>query len=130
VTRLARLIDRSITGHSTALPNLRDCPTSGHPRSFSQCDTGVMVDDAAKERAIYQALKAVDEVAAALQAHLVEEHQATPSRGGPPDGSTSALKLLHQARVRLGEGLRVIEADTIHLSDGVSLRNTDPEKAV
>ena len=30
-----------------------------------------MVDDAARDRAIYQALKATDEVAAALQAHLV-----------------------------------------------------------
>jgi hypothetical protein len=88
-----------------------------------------MVDDAAKERAIYHALKAVDEVAAALQAHLVEEHQATPSRGSPRGGSASALKLLHQARARLGEGVRTIEADTIHLSDGVLLRDTVPEKA-
>jgi hypothetical protein len=89
-----------------------------------------MVDDAAKERAIYQALKAVDEVAAALQAHLVEEHHSKPDRGDPRNGSTSALKLLHQARARLGEGLRTIGADTIHHSDGISLRNTDPEKTV
>jgi hypothetical protein len=33
-----------------------------------------MVDDTARDRAIYHALKAADEVAAALQAHLVEEH--------------------------------------------------------
>ena len=39
-----------------------------------------MVDDIARERAIYQALKAVDEVAAALQAHLIEEHQADLQR--------------------------------------------------
>jgi hypothetical protein len=39
-----------------------------------------MVDDSARERAIYQALKAADEVAAALQAHLIEEHQADPER--------------------------------------------------
>jgi len=82
-----------------------------------------MVDDTARERAIYQALKAVDEVAAALQAHLVDEHQAHPERGAPQDGSTSALKLLHQARQRLGEGLRTIEADTIHHSDDISLRS-------
>jgi hypothetical protein len=36
-------------------------------------DTRPMVDDIARERAIYQALKAADEVAAALQAHLIEE---------------------------------------------------------
>jgi len=30
-----------------------------------------MVDDVTRERAIYQALKAVDEVAAALQTHLI-----------------------------------------------------------
>jgi hypothetical protein len=86
--------------------------------------TDAMVDDSARERAIYQALKAADEVAAALQAHLVEEHQAQPGRGAPPDGSTSALKLLHQARERLGEGLRHIEADTIHHTDDISLRNS------
>ena len=39
-----------------------------------------MVDDTARERAIYQALKAADEVAAALQAHLIEEHKADPER--------------------------------------------------
>jgi hypothetical protein len=33
-----------------------------------------MVGEAARDRAIYQALKAVDEVAAALQTHLIEEH--------------------------------------------------------
>jgi hypothetical protein len=35
-----------------------------------------MVDDAARDRAIYHALKAADEVAAALQAHLIEVHRA------------------------------------------------------
>ncbi len=88
-----------------------------------------MVNDTARERAIYQALKAVDEVAAALQAHLVEEHQAQPERGASLDRSTSPLKLLHQARERLGEGLRGIEADALHDSDDISLRN-DPKNAV
>src|SRR5260370_19928738 len=47
-------------------------------------DTNRMVSDAARDRAIYQALKAPDEVAAALQAHLVEEHGADPERAAPP----------------------------------------------
>jgi hypothetical protein len=91
-------------------------------------DACAMVDDAARERAIYHALKAVDEVAAALQAHLVEEHQANPERRAPQAGSTSALRLLHQARQRLGEGLRTIEADTIHRSDDISMRNIQSQE--
>jgi hypothetical protein len=82
-----------------------------------------MVDDTDRERAIYQALKAVDEVAAALQTHLIEEHQADPERGATPSTCTSSLKLLRQARERLGEGLRTIEAETIARSDQISLRN-------
>ena len=49
-------------------------------RSRQQENTGLMVDDTARDRAIYQALKAADEVAAALQAHLIEEHGADPDR--------------------------------------------------
>jgi len=37
--------------------------------------------------------------------------------------STNSLKLLRQARERLGDGLRAIEADSIAKSDGISLRN-------
>jgi hypothetical protein len=48
-----------------------------------------MVDDAARERAIDQALKAAGEVAAALQAHLIEEHNADPER-------PAAQSTLHQ----------------------------------
>lgn len=81
-----------------------------------------MVDDTDRERAIYHALKAIDEVAAALQTHLIEEHQADPERAAVPSTSTSSLKLLRQARERLGEGLRTIEADTIAHSDAISLR--------
>lgn len=81
-----------------------------------------MVDDTAKERAIYQALKAIDEVAAALQAHLLEQDQASPDSGAARGRSGSAFTLLHQTRARLGEGLRTIEADTIHRSDGISLQ--------
>jgi hypothetical protein len=82
-----------------------------------------MVDDAAREFAIYQGLKAVDEVAAALQAHLFEEHGADPERSAPQNSSTDSLKLLRQARERLGEGLRAVAADSIAESDGISMRN-------
>jgi hypothetical protein len=82
-----------------------------------------MLDDAARERAIYQALKAADEVAAALQAHLIEEHGADPERSAPQTTFTNSLKLLRQARERLGTGLRAIEADKIAESDEISLRN-------
>jgi hypothetical protein len=82
-----------------------------------------MVDDTARDRAIYQALKAADEVAAALQTHLIEEHGAEPERAATLSHSTNSLKLLRQARERLGQGLRAIEADTIAESDGISLRN-------
>jgi hypothetical protein len=82
-----------------------------------------MVDQHARDRAIYQALKAVDEVAAALQTHLLEEHQADPERAATQSTSTNSLKLLRQARERLGEGLRTIEADAIAQSDEISLRN-------
>jgi hypothetical protein len=41
-----------------------------------------MADEAARDRGIYQALKAVDDVAAALQTHLLEG--TTPIPSGPP----------------------------------------------
>ena len=78
-------------------------------------------DDSARERAIYQALMAVDEVAAAVQAHLIEEHGASHERAATEDSSTNSLKLLNQARERLGEGLRTIQADRLG-DDGISLR--------
>jgi len=86
-------------------------------------NTSHMVDDTARDRAIYHALKAADEVAAALQAHLIEEHGADPDRSAAQDPSTNSLKLLRQARERLGEGLRAVEADHIAESDKISLRN-------
>jgi len=86
-------------------------------------DTGAMVEEHARDRAIYQALKAVDEVAAALQTHLIEEHQADPERAASASTSTNSLRLLRQARERLGEGLRSIEADAIAQSDEISLRS-------
>jgi hypothetical protein len=93
------------------------------PRPGGQRDTGHMVDDIARERAIYQALKAVDEVAAALQAHLIEEHAADPDRAAAHGPASDSLMLLRQARERLGEGLRAIEADNINESDDISLRS-------
>jgi len=86
-------------------------------------DTGRMVNDTARDRAIYHALKAADEVAAALQSHLIEEHRADPDRTAVPNPSTNSLKLLRQARERLGQGLRSIEAEIIAESDKISLRN-------
>ena len=86
-----------------------------------------MVDDNDRDRAIYHALKAADEVAGALQAHLIEEHGAGPDRStdrNPARGpATNSLKLLRQARERLGEGLRAVKADSIAESDEISLRN-------
>ena len=89
-------------------------------------DTDRMVDDTARDRAIYHALKAADEVAAALQTHLIEEHGADPERGAPQSPSTNSLKLLRQARERLGQGLRAVQADQIAESDEISLRNPQP----
>jgi hypothetical protein len=86
-------------------------------------DTGRMVDDIARDRAIYHALKAADEVAAALQTHLIEEHGADPDRAAPKSAATNSLKLLRQARERLGQGLRAVGADNVAESDGISLRN-------
>jgi hypothetical protein len=85
-----------------------------------------MVDDNARELAIYHALKAADEVAAALQAHLLEEHEADLERAAAQSTFTNSLKLLRQARERLGEGLRAVEADNIAASDDISLRNEPP----
>jgi hypothetical protein len=82
-----------------------------------------MVDDDARDRAIYHALKAADEVAAALQTHLIEEHGADPDRTAPPSSTTNSMRLLRQARERLGTGLRALEADAIATSDPISLRN-------
>ncbi|MGH3198795.1 MAG: hypothetical protein ACRDOH_13325 [Streptosporangiaceae bacterium] len=82
-----------------------------------------MINDIARDQAIYHALKAADEVAAALQAHLIEEHGANPERAAPHSPATNSLVLLRQARERLGEGLRAIQADDIAQSDEISLRN-------
>jgi len=82
-----------------------------------------MVDDTAAERAIHQALTAADEVAAALQAHLTDEHNADPERAAAQSTFTNSLKLPRQAGERPGQGLRAIEAGTIAEPDEISLRH-------
>jgi hypothetical protein len=82
-----------------------------------------MVTDTEREQAIYQALKAADEVAAAVQAHLIAEHGADPDRDAAQGPATDSLRLLRQARERLGNGLRAVEASTIGESDPISMRN-------
>ena len=44
-------------------------------------------------------------------------------RAAAQNPATNSLKLLRQARERLGEGLRAIEADNIAGADQISLRN-------
>ena len=73
-------------------------------------DTRHIVDGIAREQAIYQTLKAADEVAAALQARLIEEHNADPERAATQSTFTTSLKLLRQARERFGQGLRAAGA--------------------
>jgi len=82
-----------------------------------------MADNNGQELGLYQALMAVDEVAAALQAHLIEEHAADPERAAAHGQASDSLMLLRQARERLGVGLRAIEADSTGEADGISLRN-------
>jgi hypothetical protein len=83
-----------------------------------------MVDDNARDRAIYHALKAADEIAAALQFHLIEEHGADPDPDSADQQSAAgiSLRLLRQSRERLGVGLRAIDADKLNDSDEISLR--------
>jgi hypothetical protein len=85
-----------------------------------------MVDDDARDRAIYHALKAADEIAAAVQAHLIEEHGADPDadRADPQSPSGISLRLLRQSRERLGVGLRSIDAGKLDDSDEISLRRS------
>ena len=91
-------------------------------------NTDRMVNDTARDRAIYHALKAADEIAAALQAHLIEEHGADPDRTAAQSPATNSLKLLRQARERLGEGLRAVEAGDIAESEEISFATTAIDK--
>jgi hypothetical protein len=85
-------------------------------------DTRHMVDDIARERAIYQALKTAERSLRPCR------HTSSKStrliRNAPLQSTfTNSLKLLRQARERLGQGPRAVEAGTIAESDEVSLRN-------
>jgi hypothetical protein len=62
-----------------------------------------MVDGIAREQAINQALKAAGEVAAALQARLIEEHNADPERAATQSTFATSLKLPRQARERFAK---------------------------
>jgi len=55
--------------------------------------------------------------------HLIEEHKADLERAAAQSTFTNSLKLLRQARERLGRGLRAVEAGGIAESDESSLRN-------
>ena len=86
-------------------------------------NTGRMVDDTARDRAIYHALKAANEVAAALQAHLIEEHGADPDRTAaqsPGDRSSSCGKPANDWAKGCGPWEK---AGGIAESDQISLRN-------
>ena len=85
-----------------------------------------MTTDSSRDQALYHALKAVDEVAAALQAHLIEDHGVSTERLASTSTASHPLTLLRQARERLGEGLRAIDADRIADHDPISLR---PQRA-
>ncbi len=82
-----------------------------------------MVGDTAREQAICQALKAAGDVAAALQARLIEEHNADPESAAAQSTFANSLKLLRQARERLGQGRRAAGAGSIAESDEIWVRN-------
>jgi hypothetical protein len=82
-----------------------------------------MVDDNARDQAIYHALKAADEIAAAIQAHLVDEHGHDPERVAPESPAAISFRLLKTSRERLAVGLRAVDADRIAESDEISVRN-------
>jgi hypothetical protein len=75
-----------------------------------------MATEEQQQQAIVHALKAADEVAAALQAHLVEAHGADPNPAASPGSSSDSIKLLRHARARMADGLRIIEAEDARLS--------------
>src|SRR4029453_15223333 len=122
--RLARGIDSGpALGRHVRTSELGSLGARDSLRGPAAGDNRRMVDDIARDRAIYQALMAADEVAAALQAHLIEEHQADPERAAAQSTFTNSLKLLRQARERLGQGLRAVEAGDIGEPGEISLRN-------
>ena len=65
-----------------------------------------MVDDTARDQAICQALKAADEIAAALQAHLIAEHGADPDRSADRTAATDSLAPFPESGGGRGDGPR------------------------
>jgi hypothetical protein len=80
------------------------------------------VDGIAREQAIYQALTAAAEVAAAPQALLIEKHNADPGRAAAQTTFTTSLRL-RQAPECFGQGLRAAGAGNIAESDEICVRN-------
>jgi hypothetical protein len=80
-----------------------------------------MVDDTARDQAICQALKAADEIAAALQAHLIEEHGADPDRSADRTLGDRLADAAAPGAERLGSGLRAIQASSIEVPDGAGM---------
>jgi hypothetical protein len=67
-----------------------------------------MTEETSRDDVLASVLLAADEVAAALQAHLTQEHRVSPERSDERNTSTEVLELLRHARTRLAEGLRAI----------------------
>lgn len=85
-----------------------------------------MVDGIAREQATNQALTAAAEVAAALQARLIEEHNADPERAAALSTFATSLKL-RQARECFGQGLRAAGATSPSMTRSVCA--TDDQQA-
>ncbi len=85
-------------------------------------DARQWVDGIAREQAIYQALKAAGEVAAALRARLTEEHNADPERAAALNTFATSLKV-RQAPECFGQGRRAAGAGDIAESDGICVHN-------
>lgn len=86
-------------------------PRVSDPRGYrvtGSRQTWRMTDETDGDRALASALKAADEVAAALQAHLTQEHKVSPERTPARNTSSEAFDLLRHARERLATGLRAI----------------------
>ncbi len=58
-----------------------------------------------------------------LRQRVEVSDDADPERAAAQSTFTNSLKLLRQARERLGQALRAVEAGTIGESDEISLRN-------
>jgi len=107
--RVRRCRDRSMPGLARRRSRLREIlAKSGRHRAG---------------QAIDQALTAAAEVAAALPARLVEEHNADPERAAAQSTFTTSLKLLRQAREPLGQGLRAAGVGDIAESGEICVRN-------